>query len=126
MTLDVDRSEYSYVVPEGDIPERFVDRLNYLVDHAEDPKVIVERKTDQSETLGLVHRDAGPIGHSLPFSISVTRGTPTTMEVSGEMLSLGTVTYRANLTAKGSRATGPRSNCATPATNWRPANLDPD
>ncbi len=107
VTLEISGREYSYVVPEGDIPERFVDRLNYLVDQAEDPEVIVERKIDQIETLELVHRDAGPIGNSLPFSISITPGSPTTTEVSGETLSRGTVTYRANLTAK---REGPQGN----------------
>ncbi len=106
LTLDINGRKYSYVVPEGDIPERFVDRLNFLVDRAQDPEVIVERKIDQIETLELVHRNVGPVGNSLPFSISITPGSPTTTEVSGATLAQGTVTYRANLRAKREGPTG--------------------
>ena len=109
VTLDIGGRTYSYTVPEGDIPERFVDRLNYIVDIAAggDPDVIVERKIDQIETLELVHRSVGPIGNSLPFSISITPGSPTTTEVSGPTLSRGKVSYRANLVAK---REGPQGN----------------
>ena len=109
VTLNINGREYSYTVPEGDIPERFVDRLNYIIDIANDgdPEVIVERKIDQIETLELVHRTVGPIGNSLPFSISITPGSPTTTEVSGPTLSRGKVSYRANLVAK---REGPRGN----------------
>ena len=108
VTLDISGRKYSYIVPEGDIPERFVDRLNYIVDAAEDPEVIVERKIDQIETLELVHRNVGPVGNNLAFSISIEPSdTPTTTEVSGPTLSRGTVTYRANLRAK---LEGPRGN----------------
>ena len=100
VTLDINGRKYSYTVPEGDIPERFVDRLNYLVDQADDPEVIVERKIDQIGTLELVHKSVGPIGNSLPFSISITPGSPTTTEVSGSTLSRGTASYRANLISK--------------------------
>ena len=109
VSLDINGRKYEYTVPEGDIPERFVDRLNYLVDIASDgdPEVIVERKIDQIETLELVHRTVGPIGNSLPFSISITPGSPTTTEVSGPTLSRGKVSYRANLVAK---REGPQGN----------------
>ena len=107
VSLDINGRKYEYTVPEGDVPERFVDRLNYLVDQADDPEVIVERKIDQIETLELVHRSVGPIGNSLPFSITITPGSPTTTEVSGPTLSRGTVSYRANLTAK---REGPQGN----------------
>ena len=106
VTLDINGRKYSYVVPEGDVPERFVDRLNYLVDNAEDPEVIVERRVDQIETLEIVHREVGPIGNSLPFSISITPGSPTTAEASGPTLARGTVSYRANLRAKREGPTG--------------------
>ena len=108
VSFDINGRKYEYVVPEGDIPERFVDRLNYLVDHADDPQVLVERKIDQIETLEIVHKEVGPVGNSLPFSISITpTDTPTTVEVSGETLSQGKVSYRANLTA---RKEGPQGN----------------
>ncbi len=107
VSLDINGRKYEYVVPEGDIPERFVDRLNYLVDQADDPEVIVERKIDQIETLELVHKSVGPVGNSLPFSISITPGSPTTTEVSGPTLARGKVSYRANLTAK---REGPQGN----------------
>ena len=109
VTLNINGREYSYTVPEGDIPERFVDRLNYIIDIANDgdPEVIVERKIDQIETLELVHRTVGPVGNSLPFSISITPGSPTTTEVSGSTLSRGKVSYRANLVAK---REGPQGN----------------
>ncbi len=107
VTLDINGREYSYTVPEGDVPERFVDRLNFLVDQAADPEVLVERKIDQIETLELVHRDVGPIGNKLPFSISITAGSPTTTEVSGPTLAQGKVSYRANLVAK---KEGPQGN----------------
>ena len=109
VTLDINGREYSYIVPPGDIPERFVDRLNYIVDIANDgdPEVIVERKIDQIETLELVHRTVGPVGNNLPFSISITPGSPTTTEVSGGTLSRGKVSYRANLVAK---REGPQGN----------------
>ena len=109
VTLDINGREYSYLVPEGDLPERVVDRLNYLVDiQAEgDPEVIVERKIDQIETLELVHREVGPVGNSLPFSISITSGSPTTAQVSGPTLARGKVSYRAGLTAK---REGPQGN----------------
>ncbi len=100
VTLNINGREYSYTVPAGDPPERFVDRFNFLVDQAEDPEVIVERKIDQIETLELVHRSVGPIGNSLPFSISITDGSPTTFDVSGPTLARGTVSYRADLRAK--------------------------
>lgn len=108
VTLDINGREYSYTVPEGDIPERFVDRLNYIVDIAADgdPEVIVERKIDQIETLELVHRSVGPIGNSLPFSISITPGSPTTTEVSGPTLARGKVSYRASLASKREGPTG--------------------
>ena len=109
VTLDINGRKYSYTVPEGDIPARFVDRLNYIVelDSGEDPEVIVERKIDQIETLELVHREVGPVGNSLPFSITITPGSPTTIEVSGPTLSRGKVSYRAELRAK---IEGPRGN----------------
>ena len=110
VTLDINGRQYSYVVPQGDVPERFVDRLNFLVDQAEDPEVIVERRVDQIETLEIVHRDVGPIGNSLPFSIRITPGSPTTAEVSGPTLSRGTVSYRAALQAK---REGPNGNWTT-------------
>ena len=111
VTLDINGRKYAYTVFEGDVPERFVDRLNYLVDQADDPEVIVERKIDQIETLELVHREAGPVGNSLPFSISVEPGdTPTTLEVSGPTLARGKVSYRANLIAK---REGPSGNFTT-------------
>lgn len=106
VTLDINGRKYSYIVPEGDVPERFVDRLNFLVDQADDPEVIVERRIDQIETLEIVHREVGPIGNSLPFSISITAGSPTTTEVTGPTLSRGTVSYRANLRAKREGPTG--------------------
>ncbi len=107
VTLDINGREYSYTVPEGDIPERFVDRLNYLVDRADDPEVLVERKIDQIETLEIVHRDVGPVGNSLPFSITITPGSPTTTDVSGATLAQGKISYRANLVAK---REGPQGN----------------
>ena len=107
VTLNINGREYTYTVPEGDIPERFVDRLNYLVDNGDDPEVIVERKIDQIETLELVHRSVGPVGNSLPFSITITSGSPTTTEVSGPTLARGKVSYRAELRAK---IEGPRGN----------------
>lgn len=107
VSLDINGRKYEYTVPEGDIPERFVDRLNFLVDRADDPEVIVERKIDQIETLELVHKLVGPVGNSLPFSITLTPGSPTTTEVSGATLSRGKVSYRANLTAK---REGPQGN----------------
>ena len=107
VSLDINGRKYEYVVPEGDIPERFVDRLNYLVDQADDPQVIVERKIDQIETLELVHKSVGPVGNSLPFSITITEGSPTTTDVSGPTLARGTVSYRANLIAK---REGPQGN----------------
>ncbi len=100
ITLRINGREYSYTVPEGDIPERFVDRLNYLVDAADDPEVLVERKIDQIETLELVHKTVGPVGNSLPFSVEITEGSPTTIEVSGPTLARGKLSYRANLIAK--------------------------
>ncbi len=107
VTLDINGREYTYTVPAGDVPERFVDRLNYLVDQADDPEVIAERKIDQIETLELVHRDVGPVGNRLPFSISITPGSPTTTDVSGPTLAQGKVSYRANLVAK---KEGPQGN----------------
>ncbi len=107
VTLDINGRQYSFTVPDGDIPERFVDRLNYLVDTAADPEVIVERRIDQIETLELVHKNVGPVGNSLPFSISITSGSPTTTEVSGPTLARGKVSYRANLLAK---REGPQGN----------------
>lgn len=108
VSLDINGRKYEYVVPEGDIPERFVDRLNFLVDNADDPEVLVERKVDDIETLEIVHRDVGPVGNSLPFSITISPSdTPTTAEVSAETLTQGKVTYRANLTAK---REGPQGN----------------
>lgn len=107
VTLDINGREYTYTVPEGDIPERFVDRLNFLVDNARDPEVIVERRIDQIETLEIVHRDAGPVGNKLPFSLSITPGSPTTAEVSGPTLAQGKVSYRAQLLAK---QEGPQGN----------------
>ena len=107
VSLDINGRKYEYVVPEGDLPERFVDRLNYLVDGADDPEVIVERKIDQIETLELVHKSVGPVGNRLPFSITITPGSPTTMEVSGPTLARGKVSYRANLIAK---REGPQGN----------------
>ena len=107
VTLDINGRQYSYTVPEGDIPERFVDRLNHLVDSRDDPEVIVERKLDQIETLELVHKSVGPVGNSLRFSISITSGSPTTTEVSGPTLARGKVSYRANLIA---RREGPLGN----------------
>lgn len=107
VSLDINGRKYEYIVPEGDIPERFVDRLNFLVDNADDPEVIAERKVDQIEILELVHRSAGPVGNSLPFSITITPGSPTTTEVSGPTLARGKVSYRANLTAK---REGPQGN----------------
>ena len=110
VTLDINGREYTYTVPEGDVPERFVDRLNYLVDNANDPEVIVERKIDQIDTLEIVHRDVGPVGNSLPFSISITPGSPTTADVTGPTLAQGKVSYRANLVAK---TEGPTGNWTT-------------
>lgn len=107
VSLDINGRKYEYVVPEGDIPERFVDRLNYLVDNADDPEVIAERKIDQIETLELVHKSVGPVGNRLPFSITITPGSPTTTEVSGATLARGKVSYRANLIAK---REGPQGN----------------
>ena len=107
VSLDINGRKYEYIVPEGDVPERFVDRLNYLVDHADDPEVLVERKIDDINTLEIVHKSVGPIGNSLPFSISITPGSPTTAEVSGPTLARGKVSYRANLTAK---KEGPQGN----------------
>ena len=106
VVLDINGRKYSYIVPEGDIPERIVDRLNYLVDTANDPEVIVERRIDQIETLELVHRSVGPVGNSLPFSISITSGSPTTIEASGPTLARGKVSYRATLSAKREGPTG--------------------
>lgn len=107
VTLDINGRKYSYIVPEGDIPERVVDRLKFFVDAAEDPEVIVDRKIDQIETLELVHRNAGPQGNSLRFSISFPPDSPTTHEVSGPTLARGKVSYRAGLTAK---REGPQGN----------------
>ncbi len=104
--LDINGRKYSYTVPEGDIPERLVDRLNYLVDQGDDPEVIVERKIDQIETLELVHKSVGPVGNRLPFSIRITPGSPTTAEASGPTLARGKVSYRANLVAKKEGPTG--------------------
>lgn len=106
VTLDINGRTYSYTVPAGDPPERFVDRLNYLVDNAGDPEVIVERKIDQIETLELVHRAVGPVGNRVPFSITLSPGSPTTAEVSGPTLARGKVSYRAGLTAKTEGPTG--------------------
>lgn len=100
VTLNINGRIYSYTVPEGDVPERFVDRLNFLVDAQEDPEVIADRQIDDIDTLELVHRTVGPDGNSIPFSISITEGSPTTAVVSGETLSNGSLVYRAQLVAK--------------------------
>ena len=121
VTLAINGREYSYTVPEGDVPERFVDRLNFLVDNADDPEVIAERKIDEIETLELVHRNVGPVGNSLPFSISLTPGSPTTAEVSGPTLSRGKVSYRANMVAK---REGPTGNWTTVELRNTGADLD--
>ena len=109
VTLNINGRVYSYTVPEGDIPERFVDRLNFLVDAQDDPEVIADRKIDDIDTLELVHRTVGPDGNNLPFSISITEGSPTTMVVSGDTLSNGSIVYRAQLVAK---REGPLGNFA--------------
>ncbi len=106
VTLNINGREYSYTVPEGDVPERFVDRLNFIVDRANDPEVLVDRKVDDINTLELVHRTVGPDGNSLPFSISITEGSPTTTTVSGETLSNGSIQFRAQLVAKKEGPTG--------------------
>ena len=106
VTLNINGREYSYTVPEGDVPERFVDRLNFIVDQKDDPEVLVDRKVDNINALELVHKTVGPDGNNLPFSISITEGSPTTATVSGETLSNGSIQYRAQLVAKKEGPTG--------------------
>lgn len=107
VTLNINGRLYSYTVPEGDVPERFVDRLNFIVDQANDPEVLADRKIDDINTLELVYREVGPEGNSLPFSISITAGSPTVMDVSGETLANGSIQFRAQLVAK---KEGPNGN----------------
>ncbi len=100
VTLNINGREYSFTVPQGDVPERFVDRLNFIVDREDDPEVLVDRKVDNINALELVHKTVGPGGNDLPFSISITPGSPTTTTVSGETLSNGSIRFRAQLVAK--------------------------
>lgn len=106
VTLNINGREYSYTVPEGDVPERCVDRLNFIVDRAGDPEVLVDRKVDNINALELTYKEVGPQGNALPFSISFTEGTPTTATVSGPTLSNGSIQYRAQIVAKKEGPTG--------------------
>ena len=91
VTLSVGNESYTVEAQEGDEPFVMVDRFVNEIGQNGDSMIFALRDTagDVLNRLRFVYRDIGPVGNGIPYSFSVSPGSPLTVEPEGESLAGG-------------------------------------
>ncbi len=99
ITLQVADQQYEVVVRPEDAVTDLVDIFVFFIEQAGDPNVIASRIAGAEGTLRLRSVETGPAGNDISFSITVTPGSPLTVEPSEGNLSGGNLQYGIRLVA---------------------------
>ena len=99
VTLQIVDQQYQFAVRPEDSLARIVDVFIFFIERARDPNVVADQVTDAEDTLRLRSLVMGPAGNDISFSVTVTSGSPLTVEPSAGNLSGGNLEYGIRLVA---------------------------
>ena len=106
VTLQIVDQQYQVVVRPEDAPTDLVNIFIFFIEQARDPNVVASRVVGPESTLRLRSVATGPAANDISFSVTVTPGSPLTVEPSEGNLSGGTLRYGIRLVALEDGAAG--------------------
>ena len=99
VTLQIVDQQYEVVVRPQDTPTSMVDIFAFFIEQGRDPNVVAGRAVGAETTLRLRSVATGPAANDISFSVTVTSGSPLTVEPSEGNLSGGALQYGIRLVA---------------------------
>ena len=99
VTLQIVDQQYQVVVRPQDALTNLVDIFIFVIERARDPNVVAAKVVGPESTLRLRSVTTGPAANDISFSVTVTSGSPLTVEPSAGNLSGGSLQYGIRLVA---------------------------